>query len=291
MTHSPLAPWRRTLTKVLVPLYLTLIFGAPAIAVTGLWFLVDHSWLRLVVALSAPLVYSFLFCVTAGLLCLPHRKGIIAGKFPRDVGHPVYFDRRMYGLCWTSLFYFKPVYYLALTIPTLKWITFRLFGYRGQMDFTTYPDTWIRDLPLLDLGKGAYIANRATLGTNLALPTGEIMVAPISVGHNGLVGHLVAIACGSSLGAGSEIGACGAVGYKSTIGANTQIAGRCVVEHGVVIGDDCSVGTNSYIGSASRVASGAIIRPGSNLPPRSKVLGPHGGKRQLPHLDMEADPV
>ena len=32
---------------------------------------------------------------------------------------------------------------------------FRIFGYRGSMDFTIYPDTWIRDLPLLDFGEGA----------------------------------------------------------------------------------------------------------------------------------------
>jgi hypothetical protein len=69
----------------------------------------------------------------------------------------------MYGLCWTSLYYCKPVYHFCLCVPWLKALVFRLFGYRGDLNFTVYPDTWIRDLPLLDFGKGAYISNRATL--------------------------------------------------------------------------------------------------------------------------------
>ncbi len=292
MSSVTIASWRRKLTKVLVPLYLTLIFGVPAAVVSSLWMLSGAPVWKATTAVFAPLAYAFVFCLVAGLLCIPHRKGIIPGKFPRDVGHPVYFDRRMYGLCWTSLFYFKPVYYLALTIPTLKTMTFRLFGYRGSMDFTTYPDTWIRDLPLLDLGEGAYIANRATLGTNLALPTGEIMVAPISIGKNGLVGHLVAIACGTSLGEGSEIGACAAVGYRTTIGSNTQVSAKCAVEHGVVIGDDCTIGTSSYIGSASRVAKGVNVLPGSTIPPRSKITkSPSSIGMRLPDLERIPDLV
>jgi hypothetical protein len=49
---------------------------------------------------------------------------------------------------------------------------FRLFGYRGSMKFTVYPDTWIRDLPLLMFGEGAYVSNRATLRTNIVLSNG-----------------------------------------------------------------------------------------------------------------------
>lgn len=273
--------------KVLVPVYLGLIFGLPSVTLVLAWEASNSNLWKITLALVGPILYAFLFCLTAGVLSMSHHKGIVAGRFPRDVGHPVYFDRRMYGLCWTSLFYFKPVYYLALTIPTLKWLTFRLFGYRGSMNFTTYPDTWIRDLPLLELGCGAYIANRATLGTNLALPTGEIMVAPISIGKNGLVGHLVAIACGSSLGERSEIGACAAVGYKTKIGDNTQVAGKCVVEHGVIIGDNCSIGTSSYIGSASRVANGVNILPGSTIPPRSKIAR-NAGTTGLPLPSLDA---
>jgi hypothetical protein len=48
-------------------------------------------------------------------------------------------------------------------------LAFRLLGHRGSLDFKVDPDTWIRDLPLRDLGPGAYVSNRATLGTNMVL--------------------------------------------------------------------------------------------------------------------------
>ena len=81
------------------------------------------------------------------------------GSFPRDLRAPLYRGRRLYGLCWTAVYYFTPVYWLFLTVPLLRRALFRLFGYRGQMDFTVYPDTWIRDLPLLEFGRGAYVGS------------------------------------------------------------------------------------------------------------------------------------
>jgi hypothetical protein len=162
------------LFSVVSLLMLASIFGLPLMATWGLVHLASGSGWVWPALLIAPLVYTLCFVLTAGALSLPFQSGIIAGKFPRDLRHPVYRKRRFYGLCWTSVYYFKPLYFLCLTIPWLKWATFRLFGYRGQMDFTIYPDTWIRDLPLLELGRGAYIANRATLGTNIPLSNGKV---------------------------------------------------------------------------------------------------------------------
>ena len=72
-------------------------------------------------------------------------------------------------MCWTSLYYCAPAYYLCLSLRPLKALAFRLLGHRGSLDFKVDPDTWIRDLPLRDLGPGAYVSNRATLGTNMVL--------------------------------------------------------------------------------------------------------------------------
>jgi carbonic anhydrase/acetyltransferase-like protein (isoleucine patch superfamily) len=261
---------RRALVPILVPTYLVLIYGVPTVFV-GALVLTSHEWQRVLSLLLAPAVFTVFLSLTAGALSRTHQKSIVAGKFPRDVGHPIYFDRRMYGLCWTSLFYCKPVYFLCLTVPALKTMTFRLFGYKGEMDFTVYPDTWIRDLPLLSFGKGAYIANRSTLGTNLALPNGDTMVAPITIGEGALVGHLVAIACGSSLGDGAEIGACSAIGYKTSIGDRANISASCNIEHGVQIGADCAIGATTYIGSACRLAPGVRVLPGAKIPPRTRI--------------------
>lgn len=123
---------------------------------------------------SMPLIFLITFPLLAGCVSLIGQKGIIKGIFPRKPFHPIYLLRRIYGACWTQFFYFKPVYAFALAIPALRNSIFRLFGYRGSSEIVIYPDTWIRDLPLLKIGKGSYISNRATIGTNICLSDGNI---------------------------------------------------------------------------------------------------------------------
>jgi hypothetical protein len=78
-------------------------------------------------------------------------------------------------------------------------MVFRLFGYRGSMNFTIYPDTWIRDLPLLKFEDGVYVSNRATLGTNMVLSNGFLLVGEITLRAKALVGHLAMLAPGVTL--------------------------------------------------------------------------------------------
>ncbi len=267
---------RRTATPGLVWLYSSLIYGLPILIVTEVLSGIhaSGSWMAFSAAMIvSPLLFSVTFAGVAGVLSRPHQKAIVPGRFPRDVGHAVYFHRRLYGLCWTCLYYFKPVYYLVLTLPALKWLTFRAFGYKGSMQFTIYPDTWIRDLPLLNFEPGAYIANRATIGTNLALSDGSIMVDRISVGKNAVIGHLVAIAPGCTFEEGVEIGSVTAIGYRSHFAAGANVQPRCAVEHGVRIGTGAFVGASTYVGSASRVADGAIVTAGSVILPRTRTDG------------------
>jgi 1-acyl-sn-glycerol-3-phosphate acyltransferase len=238
--------------------YLLLIFGLPLTLCAALWRQSGTKW-QPVALLGCPFLYAVLFTLVAGLLSIPHQKGIIAGKFPRDVGHRVYFHRRLYGLCWTALFYFKPVYFLILTIDPLRRCTFRLFGYRGRLDFTIYPDTWIRDLPLLNFGSGAYIANRSTLGSNICLQSGEILVGEISVGDRSVVGHLGVIGLGSTMEADSELGVGVATGIQVRIGRNTKIGAISGLNHGSSVGNDCDIGAMSYVGSGTRVLDGVQL--------------------------------
>ena len=104
--------------------------------------------------------------------------------------------RRLYGICWTSVYYFKPVYGIILSIPWSKTIVFRLFGYKGALDISIYPDTWIRDLPMLRVESGAYIANRATLGTNINLVDGNTIIGNITLKKGSMVGHLTKVGMG-----------------------------------------------------------------------------------------------
>lgn len=251
--------------------YMMIILGVPALGTIAMVTNTPPGWLFGFSCFFAPLVFAFLYVLIAGLLSRPHHGAIIAGKFPRRFDHPVYGPRRLYGLCWTAVYYFTPVYWLFLSVPMLKKMLFRLFGYKGQMDFTIYPDTWIRDLPLLSFGEGAYIANKASLGTNIPLKNGLILVDKIQIGKGSVIGHFSGIGHGVIIGQYSEIGIGGAVGIKSIIGDKCLINAYSVIEHGVIVGSSTTVGVRSYIGSRSHIDDGQVIPGGTVIPRRSHI--------------------
>lgn len=265
------AAWRKRLFGVLSTLYLALIHGAPVLLWAAVYQALAAPVLRLIWLFASPLVYTVLFLLISGSLSLFHQAAIIPGRFLRDTATPLYFHRRLYGLCWTALYYCKPVYALCLALPWLKWITFRLFGYRGCMNFTVYPDTWIRDLPLLTFGNGAYISNRSTLGTNIAMASGHLLVDRVEVGDHALVGHLTMLAPGVRLGSRAEVAVGCAIGIGTTVGERASVLPTCTLEHGVVISARAVIGTSSYVGSKAIVGEGVRLPPATLLPRRAIV--------------------
>jgi len=245
--------------------YLTGIFGAPLAAIVALLSWGNTAVWHVVIGLCAPLIYASLLPLVAGLLSLPHQKGIVVGVFPRTVSHPTYFHRRLYGLCWTSVYYCTPVYHLCLSIPVLKKLTFRLFGYRGSMAFTVYPDTWIRDLPLLHFGKDVYVSNRATLGTNIVTRNGGILVDEIRLDDGALVGHLAMLGPGVRLERGASVGVGSGIGLNTRIGEQARVGAMASIGHGV------QVGRRAKIGDAAAVGPGVTVSDGVVTPQRSFI--------------------
>lgn len=261
--------WRAHLFPWISFVYLILIYGLPT---AGTLVLLELSGpLDLWVVLIVPPAWTMMFLIAAGVLSLPHQFAVTPGKLRRDVNNPLYFHRRLYGLCWTAVFYNKPVYYLCLTVPSLKWIVFRLFGYRGSMKFMIYPDTWIRDLPILKFEDGVYVSNRATLGTNMVLSNGFLLVGRITLRANSLVGHLAMLAPGVVLEAGAEVGVGAGIGIKTALEAGAFVGPCCTIEHGVRIGKNAVVGGHSYVGSGSEVCDGLRLPGGTVIAPRTTV--------------------
>lgn len=258
----------------LLPLLIAALGWTVSILAAGLPLLMAHDGslaLQLLALAAAPAIFIVTFPTTLGLMSRPFQKGIIAGKFPREPFHKVYFSRRVYGACWTQVFYFKPVYSVILAIPVFKKLVFRLFGYKGQIDFTVYPDTWIRDLPLLKIEKGAYLANRATIGTNLVLTDGSILVQGVQLETRALVGHLCIIGTGARIGERAEIGMRSSIGIRVRVLTEANIKPHCAINHGTVVKERASIGTMSLVGMKCmigenvRVPSGAIIPDGAVL--------------------------
>ena len=256
--------------NLLPALIISLIWGLASVAAALPFALVageeSVGW-TLVGAGLAPFLFVITFVTVAGLLSLPAQKAIIAGKFPREPMHKVYFLRRVYGACWTQVYYFKPIFAVCLAIPLLRTYLFRLFGYRGaSMAFTTYPDTWIRDLPVLSIGEGAYLANRATIGTNICLNNGKILVDKVTIGKKALVGHLAMLAPGTAVHDGAEVGVGVAIGIRCVLREGAAVKPSTTINHGGVIGAQADVGTNAYVGMKAVVGPGVKVPAGTHVP-------------------------
>jgi len=242
-------------------------FALPTLAVAAAVTAIPSGWVRLAILAVAPPAWLVLFSLACGMLSVPFRASVRPGTFPRDLADATYRGRRLYGLCWTLLYYLPAAYHLVLAVPLLKWAVFRLFGYRGPMNFTLYPDTWIRDLPLLEIGEGAYLSNKATLGTNMPLMDGRILVDRVRVGRDAYVGHLAMIAAGSSLGDGSETGAGSAIGIRVRIGDGVRTStGPVVMDHHARVGDGVAFGTRAYVGKRAVVGAGVVVPEGLVIP-------------------------
>ncbi len=137
---------------------------------------------------------------------------------------------------------------------------------KPPFDFTTYPDTWIRDLPLLQLEEGAYIAIKATLGTNICLNTGEIFIDKIILKKNCMIGHLTMLAPGVTIGERAEVGVGSGIGINVNIGAGSNIGPMSTINHYCDIGQSVIVGTKSYIGLRVKISDNIKIPPATNIP-------------------------
>lgn len=228
--------------------------------------------LKLAFVAIAPATFMSTYLLTCILFARVGVKAIINGRFPRDVKHPVYGPRSVFGTMWTAVYYFKPLYWAFLANDFTKKVMLRGFGYKGSLRVTLYPDTWIRDLPLLNLKDGAYLANRATIGTNIVMKDGKILVDGISVGEKSVVGHLAVLACGAQIGDNSEIGSATALGIRTHVGNECNIGPRSDLNHGAYVANGTKIGACSYLGIKAQVIGENISIPAHSCIPGGMTI-------------------
>jgi carbonic anhydrase/acetyltransferase-like protein (isoleucine patch superfamily) len=256
---------RRLLVRILVPVYLVVLHGVPLGLAAAVVVANGSLVMRGVSIAIASVVYIVTLPLLAGLMCRFTIGAVVAGRFPRDVGHRVYGPRRLYALCWTTVYYHPLAYHVVLALPWLKHLTFRLFGYTGATDFTVYPDTWIRDLPLLTVGSGAYLSNKATISPNMCLHDGSILVRRVTIGAGTLVGHGAMVAPGVVIGAQCEIGVSTQLAIDVRIDAGARVGHCCSIDRSVVIGsrsrlrERTDVGAHAVIGAKISTVFGLIV--------------------------------
>ena len=187
-------------------------------------------------------------------------KNIKPGKFERDSLSRVYQDRKYYTHQLRWFIYDPSVMNVVLENSLLKKLFFNTFGYTGNLKFTIYPNCWLRDLPLLDIGEDAYLADGIVLGTNQVTPDQKfISVGRISIGNRTIFDQQCMLGYGATVGDQCIVGVRACVGVKSRIGNNTVVSGMATVGHG------CKVGNNVNLGERSSVCSFAIVEDGVKL--------------------------
>lgn len=253
----------------LLPAFLISVMWTLPLAISFLPFFMNEPTTlpgKFLALASAPPLFVLSFLLISGLLSRPAHHAIKRGRFPRENFHRIYFWRRIYGCCWTTVFYFKPLYFILLSIPVLRKTMFRLFGYKGPLSFTIYPDTWVRDLPLLHFGVGSYCSNRSTIGSNMCLQDGTILVDRITIGDRSVVGHLAMLAPGVKLGNDVEVGAGTALGIRCHLKDGARVAAGCSLNHGTIIGARADIGGHCCFGLRAEVGPDVKIPVGGMIP-------------------------
>ena len=220
--------------------------------------------------LCVPAAYVIVLCAGAVAVARPVAGRIQEGRFQRSPADRDYLARRVHGAAWTTLFYCKPVLSLVLGSRPLRGLVLRGFGYRGSLDVTLYPDTWVRDLPLLDLADGVYVSNRATLGTNV-VDGARILVSGIKLGERSVVGHLALVGGGLVAGADVAIGQGAAVGFRVRIGDGTYVGPCAQVGHASRRGERVVLGHGVGLGDRCRIADGLSLPDGLLVPAGTRL--------------------
>lgn len=197
---------------------------------------------------------------------------IKAGKFKRDKENINYEDRLMYTRELRHYVYDQAVLNCIFSDSDLKSLFFRTFGYKGSVDFTIYPKCWLRDLPLLNIGKGTYLADDILLGTNQVTPDQKwIVTGTIEIGDNCIFDQRCSIGYNTSIGSDSTIGFNVAIGLKNRVGKNVRIGGGSNIAHGCTIADDVVIQEYCRIGSFCIIEEGVVLAEHTDVPAFSLV--------------------
>ena len=201
-----------------------------------------------------------------------HVQNIKAGRFKRDRKDADYRSRIIYAEKLRSFVYNPALMNDILSDWYLKQLFFRTFGYKGSLDFTIYPNAWLRDLPLLDIGEGCYLADNILLGTNMVSHNQKFIdVGPISIGDRTIFNQRCAVGNDVNIGKDCRIGFSVGIGIKSNVGDNVNVGEYSFIAHGVKIGKNVTIGQCSHIGNMSIIAEGVTLPDNTKIPAFSRV--------------------
>lgn len=201
-----------------------------------------------------------------------HVNNIKPGKFRRNPQNPDYQSRLIYTKELRLFVYNQAVMNEIYSDSSLKDFFFRTFGYKGNLNFTIYPDAWIRDLPLWDIGENCYLGDGILMGTNIVRQDQQVLsVGSIKIGDNTIFNQKCAVGFNLEIGKNCAIGYNCTVGVKGKVGDNTTIGEYSFIGHGTKVGSNVTIGQYCYIGNMSQIEDGVCIENATKIPPFTKI--------------------
>lgn len=204
----------------------------------------------------------------------PLLKSITAGATIRDINDPKYYQRRLYTQELRKIVYNPALFNQILVNEKLKEIFFRGFGYQENLDFTMYPNVWLRDLALVGftIGKGVYLGDGMVLGTNQVSPDQKkLHVGPIKIGANTIFDQGCKIGLRTSIGEECVIGINCNIGLYCNIGHHVIMGPITNISHFCKIGNGVKIGAHVTVGDGVTIESGAVIEDFAFVPRMSHV--------------------
>lgn len=199
-------------------------------------------------------------------------KNIKEGTFYRDLSTKDYKDRVLYTKELRNFVYNPSILNVIFTDKEIKELFFKTFGYKGNLDFTIYPNCWLRDLPLLNIGKGVYLGDGILLGTNqIEVDQEKIKVGFIDIGDKSIFDQRCAIGLNTSIGKNCVLSYQASVGLKNKIGNAVKVGANSTIGHGTKIGNEVTIADFCKIGSFVIIDEGLKFPEFTNIPSFSHV--------------------
>ncbi|GMG81438.1 hypothetical protein LNKW23_06510 [Paralimibaculum aggregatum] len=156
--------------------------------------------------------------------------------------------------------------------PMLKIAFFRTFGYRGEVEFTLMPEVWLRDLPLLVIGRDAHLGYGMILGTGQVSQDGSgVRLRPIAIGARSFCNQHAVIEGGTVIGDDCLVGIGSSIGEACRISDRAQIGDCARLGHEVAIGERTVIGHNARIGNGSVIDPDLRVGDGARIPPQHRL--------------------
>lgn len=212
-----------------------LVYGTGLLAAGSFLKAIHGAWGWVGVAMCALPAYA-LFLVVVVL-----QMGLVRWLSPRV--EPGVYEKFKPGPFF-ALVWLTGLNNLLQAVPLIRTVNFlaitRYLYYRGQGMKTHYenwisPQVLITDPFLISLGHNVNIGDRAAMGCHLALPD-RMIVAPIVIGDDVVIGTHALIAPGVEIGRGAMIGAAAGLSLNVKVGEGALIEAASFVPTGTIIG-------------------------------------------------------